>query len=160
MTLYEINDALMRALEIDPETGELLNPDAVEQLTLARDEKIENIALWIKNLESDATEIKAEIKSLTERAKAKENRAKSLREYLAFSLEGQKFETPRVAVTYRKSTTVETQPELVEWLQQNHDEYLRWKEPEVDKTELKKALQKGEEIPFATLVEKNNIQIK
>ena len=75
MTLYEINEALMRALEIDPETGELLNPDAVEELSIARDEKIENIALWIKNLESDASEIKAEIKSLTDRAKAKENRA-------------------------------------------------------------------------------------
>ena len=160
MTIYEINEAIMQALEIDPETGELLNPEALEELQIAREQKLENIALWIKNLESDANEIKSEIKALTDRAKAKENRAKSLRELLAYNLNGEKFETPKVACSFRKSTVVETAPELTDWLRQNRDDLLRYKEPEIDKTGLKKALQNGEEIPFAMLVDKNNIQIK
>ena len=40
------------------------------------------------------------------------------------------------------------------------DEYLRFKEPEVNKTELKAALKKGVQIAGVSIVENQNIQIK
>ena len=52
MNLYEI-DAAITAL-VDPETGEISDFDAFDQLSMARDQKIENIALYYKNLVADA----------------------------------------------------------------------------------------------------------
>ena len=52
MKLYEINAAL-EAL-VDPETGELMDYDAFEALNLARDEKIEGMALWYKDMVAEA----------------------------------------------------------------------------------------------------------
>ena len=47
MNLYELNKAIADFdLEIDEETGEVLNADELDQITLARDEKIENIAFF------------------------------------------------------------------------------------------------------------------
>ena len=43
MNLYEI-DAAITAL-VDPETGEVSDFDAFDQLSMARDQKIENLSL-------------------------------------------------------------------------------------------------------------------
>lgn len=48
MTIYEI-DARMAGL-IDPETGELLDYEAFASLQMEREAKIENMALWYKDL--------------------------------------------------------------------------------------------------------------
>ena len=100
--LFEIDRALLEAWErcVDPETGEI-DEDLYEQferLQMERTHKIENIACWIKNLESDADAMKAEAKAMTERAKAAANKAESLRHYLEHVLQGDKFQTPRVAI--------------------------------------------------------------
>ena len=58
MNLYEINEALYGC--VDEETGEIIDAEKLEALSLAFDEKVENIALWIKNLLADAAAIKAE----------------------------------------------------------------------------------------------------
>lgn len=49
MTLYEINEQIQKAIELgfDPETGEILDASALEQLQIDRDEKIENICLYM-----------------------------------------------------------------------------------------------------------------
>ena len=58
MNLYEI-DAAITAL-VDPETGEVSDFDAFDQLSMARDQKIENMALYYKKLVADAGAYKAE----------------------------------------------------------------------------------------------------
>ena len=100
--------------------------------------KVENIALWIKNLLSDAEAIKAEKNKLAERQKSCENKAKSLKEYLNTYLGGQKFKTPKVSISYRKSESVE-----VTDISKVDKEYLKAIEPEVDKTKIKKAMKDG-----------------
>ena len=46
MTLYEIDKALADfEFEIDEDTGEILNAADLDELNLARDQKIENIGL-------------------------------------------------------------------------------------------------------------------
>ena len=81
MTLYEIDRAIMDAITagLDPETGELTNYDELEELQLARDEKIENIACYIKNIAADAKAIRDEEQALAKRRKTLENRAEGLK---------------------------------------------------------------------------------
>ena len=52
-TLFEIDKAIEAFFEenVDPETGELLNIEQLDELNLAREQKCENIALLIKNKE-------------------------------------------------------------------------------------------------------------
>ena len=71
MTLYEIDNEIRAFLDkmldaVDEETGEIIDidPAELEQLNEAREQKIENIALYIKNLEADAKAIKEEEKNL------------------------------------------------------------------------------------------------
>lgn len=152
-TLYEINEQILDC--VDMETGEIIDMDKLQELQMSFNDKVEGIALWIKNLLSDAEAIKAEKDKLAERQKVCENKAKNLKEYLNVFLEGQKFKTPRVSISYRKSKSVD-----VSDISLLDNEYLQFKEPEADKKKLKKALEAGEIIEGATLIEKNNIQIK
>lgn len=162
MTLYEIDQAIQAALEgaVDPESGEIIDEEllaAYNQLQMDRDTKIENIGCFIKNLEADAKAIKEEAKTLAARAKAAENKAGHLREYLQFCLAGEKFQSPRLAVSFRRSTKVEVDENR---LFEIPDDYLRYKEPEVDKKRVSEALKAGEAIPGCTLVESTSMIIK
>ena len=96
MNLFEIENEIMNCW--DQETGEILDSDRLDQLEMERDTKIENIALYIKNLTADAEALKAEKQSFAERQKAPENKAELLKKYHATYLAGQKFSTPRVAI--------------------------------------------------------------
>lgn len=162
MTLYEIDKAIQEALEgaVDPESGEIIDEEllaAYDQLRMDRDQKVENIGLYIKNLEADAAAIKAEAKNLTARAKAAENKAEHLRNYMQFCLNGQKFQSPRLSVSFRKSQKVEVDQNR---LFEIPDDYLRYKEPEVDKKRVSEALKAGEDIPGCTLVDSVSMIIK
>lgn len=161
MRLYEINAELEALLEqVDPETGELTcDLEALEALSMARNEKLENLALAVKNYESDAAQIRAEEKALAERRRALENKAERARAFLQESLAGETIKTARVAVSYRKSKAVELDPEFLTWAME-HAKYLRYKDPEPDKTALTAALKAGESIPGAELVEHVSMTIK
>ena len=65
MTLYEIDAQLEEMLEqVDPETGELLcDMEQLEALSLERDRKLENLALYIKNRDAEAKAIREEEES-------------------------------------------------------------------------------------------------
>lgn len=160
MTLYEIQDNIRQAIEqgFNEETGEIFDASDLEALQIQRDEKIESIALYIKDLTAEANAIKAEKTALAKRQQTAENRAEWLRKYLAKCLDGQKFKTARVAISYRKSQTVE----LIDGLDINQlpHQFLREITPEVDKTALKDALKEGQEIYGVYLQEHTNTIIK
>ena len=68
-TLYEISADFLTALdamEVDPDTGELLNADQLDALSAAFDEKAEATALYIKNLTAFVGNVKAEEAALAE----------------------------------------------------------------------------------------------
>ena len=120
MTLWEIDEALLEC--IDTDTGEILDFERLDELQLAREAKLENIALYIKNLQADAEAIREEEKALAERRKAKENRAASLKDYLSKALDGNNFETARVRLSFRSSQNVNIEDEfgVVEYLEKNN----------------------------------------
>ena len=160
--LFDINRELQDLWEaaLDPETGEVDETALAlfESLQIERDAKIENIACWIKNLKSDAEALKAEAKNMADRAKAAERKADSLKRYLAAALHGEKFQSARAAISWRKSVSVEVDDAEVENLP---EQYIRRKvSVEADKTAIKDALKAGEILEGCRLVESNNISIK
>lgn len=153
MNLYEIDAAILDC--VDVETGEVFDADKFDELNLAREVKIENICLWIKNLKAEAEALKAEKDAFAQRQKAAENKMESLKRYISGYLDGTAYESEKVKVSFRKSESLEISEGAV-----IPDEYLRFNEPEVNKADLKKAIKAGLTIGGVRLVENNNIQIK
>ena len=160
MTLYEIDSSLMSL--VDEETGEILDKEAFDSLVMARDTKIENIGMWIKNENAMAEALEKEIKSLTARKKTAENRVKSLKNYLLYSLQGEKFSTSKVKISYTSSTATkfENESAFIEWAKEKRPDLLRVKEPEIAKTEVKAALNAGEKLPGASLEKNTSVVVK
>ena len=163
MKLYEIDVAIEQLIaeSVDEETGELLiDPEKLEALQLQRDVAVENLALYYKNLLAEAKAIKEEETALAARRKTTENAAERAKNYLEYALKGEKFKTPRVAISYRSSVKVEIADNFVEWAQVHAPDFLRYKDPEPDKTAIKDALKSGEYLEGASLVDTTSIQIK
>jgi hypothetical protein len=161
MKLYEINAAL-EAL-VDPDTGELMDYDAFEALNLAREEKIEGMALWYKDMVAEAKAIKEEADSLTARRKALENRADRLKSYLDYQLGGEKFQTARCSLTYRKTSSlqVEDGEKLAQWCEDNgHEDCVRYKEPEISKSAVAALIKSGVSVPYASIQEGRSLGVK
>lgn len=152
-SLYEINQQILEC--IDLETGEILEDSKFDELELAKEEKLENIALYYKNMVSEAEALKAEKNAFAEREKQAKAKADSLKKLLDGELKGSKFETTRVKVSYRKSKSLEYDGES-----EVPDEYLRHVAPEIDKSKVKEAIKSGEVINGFSMQENNNIQIK
>lgn len=153
MTLYEIDAAILDC--IDTETGEIVDADKLNALQMAREEKVEAVALWIKDLTAEAAALKAEKQAFAERQAAAEKKAESLRKWLSDALAGQKFKTTRVAVSFRKTESVDV-PDV--WAL--GDEYLKFADPTPDKQKIKAALKAGEAVTGAALVEGQSMTIK
>lgn len=162
MKLYEINEELrsiMEDLVVDEETGEIIGEidyEKIQALQLERKEKLENIALYVKELKSEVDALKGEVKKLNARTKVKENKIKSLSNYLDFILKDmgtKKFETSRVLISYMKSEIVSVDESKLP------KKYMKV-ELSPDKVAIKKLLKSGMTIKGAQLVEKQNLQIK
>ena len=155
-TLYELTSALAEFdFDIDEETGEILNAEELDALEIERDEKIENIALWIKNLTSDAEAYKKEKDNFAKKEQAAKKKVESLKEYLRWNLDGEKFKTDRVTISWRRSEAVEVIDQ-----EKIPKGWFVDQEPKLDKAGIKAALKDGEEIPGVILKENNSIQIK
>lgn len=162
MTLYEINGLIENVLAncYDPETGEIYDEEMMVQydsLQMAKEEKVENIVCFIKNLTADANAIREEEKALASRRQAALRKAEHLQSYLQFCLQGEKFNSPKGSVSYRKSQKVEIDGNR---LFEIPERYLRYKDPEPDKTAIKEALKGGQAVPGCKLVDNVSMIIK
>ena len=153
-SLYEIDMQILSC--IDQETGEMIDPKRLENLFMERSQKIENVVLWIKNLQSDVLAFEAEKKAFEKRKKDAENKIESLKMWLATALQGDKFSAGKCAVSFRRSEQVDIQDESLvpkEFLK----ETITYKP---DKTAIKEAIKAGQEISGCLLIENLNPQIK
>lgn len=158
MKLYEIDNAILDC--IDLETGEVIDTERLDDLQMERVAKIENVALWIKDLKAESEAIKAEKMALAERQKVAENKAESLKNWLAYALDGQKFSTAKCAVSFRKTEKVEISDVGMIRLMKEHDELLTYKDPEPNKTAIKQALKDGLTVQGVQLVQNMSTIIK
>ena len=140
--------------------------DTLDGLEIAIQEKAESIALYIKNLDYEIKAIKSEKSRLDARLKSKEKSCKNMLEYLKNCLEAaklKKIETPRTAISIRnnpESVEITDEKSFIGWAQENNDDLLRYKDPEVNKTAVKQLLKAGEEVPFAKLIRTQSLNIK
>ena len=168
MRLYDIESGILEILERGfndacvNEDGEVdfdLAVAFLETLECERTEKLESIALYVKELYHEADAIAQEEIKLKNRRLAKEKKAERLEEYLKSSLLGfgdKKFETPRVVCSFRSSKSVVITDES-----KLDEKYMKAKiVVSVDKTAIKDALDKGEVVEGACIEEKQNLQIK
>lgn len=161
-SLYEISTDFLKALdglEVDEETGEIKNFDAVESLNAQFEEKADSVACYIKNLAAFADDLKAEEDTLSARRKSAERRIDSMKKYLTSCLESvgkDKVETVRARISFRKSVQVQIDDEKA--LPADYVTTTVTTKP--DKTAIKKAIQAGQDVTGASLVENRNIQIK
>ena len=166
MNLYEIKAEYVAAIEslfdsVDEETGEV-NAGTVErinELKAAMSEKLDAVGAYIKNLKSDVDALDNEIKALTARKKAKENKIESLKNYaLPFveEMDDKKFESSRVAFSVRSSEkTIVTDESVIP------AEFFKVKtERSPDLTAIKAAIKAGKITKGAEIQKKNNLQIK
>ena len=153
MNLFEINKEIIDC--VDAETGELLDEEKFESLQMDMQTKLENLGCWIKNLESDAAALKAEEQAFAERRKSLERNIENKKKYLSTFLAGRPFETSKVKIGFRKSEVLEVDEGAV-----LPDEFLRFKNPEINKADLKKAVKAGMQFEGVRLVSHENISIK
>lgn len=153
-SLYEIDHEIMQCL--DMETGEIIDPERLNALQMERNSKIESVALWIKNLQADANAYKAEKDAFAEREKKALAKIDSLKKWLAIACDGQKFNTWRCAVNFRKSEKVEIFDETK--IPQELLKATCVVTP--DKAAIKEALKAGKIIEGCTLVTCMNPTIK
>ena len=162
MKLYEIINELeeaMSSFEIDEETGEVLMDFAkIEELNLAKEQKIENIGKFILNVEAEAKALLERKKELDRRIKQLTTKADSTREYLKNCLNGEPYKCVDFEIKFGKSEQVEISEEFFN--NSFNDKYFKHKQPEADKVEVKKALKLGVFIPGASLVQCQNMNIK
>lgn len=164
MTLYEIDSQIKgiidRAYDTVDDNGEVeINFDELEQLQEDRKTKLENIALYIKNLESEAAAIKAEEENLAKRRKRTENKADGLRYLLISSISAngdKEFSTARCSAKLRNNERTE-----VDDISLIPEKFIKEKiERKPDLTEIKKAIKAGEEITGARIVTNTTVRIE
>lgn len=161
-SLYEIKTEYLRALEaleVDEETGEVTNWDAVSAIGAELEEKAENIALYVKNLEALAKAIKEEKAKLADRQAKLERKMENVKRYLTGCMTDagmNKLTTGKCAISFRKSTAVEITDDTL--LPAEYVITVQTSKP--DKAAIKKAISGGESVSGAVLIENRNIQIK
>lgn len=154
MKLYELTGA-MRDFELKTdENGEIINMDELEKLDMAWNEKAENLCLYIKNLRAELDGVKGEKKAFEYRAKVLQNKIDNSLEYLKSNLRGEKFKTPRVSVSYRRSEEVVCEDPY------RLDERFKRVKVEADRKAIKDALKAGEDVTGAHLKENVSVILK
>lgn len=130
------------------------------------DEKAASIAAWAKELEADAKEMREAEKRIAARRKAKENLVARLKAYLLGEMTAVnrvKVETPQIRVTIRNNAETaqfDDEKSFIKWAEKNCDDFLRFAEPEINKTAVKEYLKQGGEIEGVTLGRSQSVLIK
>lgn len=169
MNLYEIDKRISDTIEFccDLETGELLDDEMLENilndLELSKEEKLTNIAKYIKNLKADAKALQEEKLKFAKRQKVAENKVERLKKYIddfIRNTQGEdfnnfKFKDVNNTISYRKSQSLE-----IDDIDKINDDFLKVEKTVRDKKELTKALKNGLNVDGCHLEEKYSLQIR
>ena len=157
MNLYTLTDNYLRVLEL-AENGDDLT-DTLEALEDAIEDKAENTAKVIKQLEANASMLDNEINRLTERKKASDNNAKRLKVYLQEQFE--KVGTDKIKGEIF-TVAIQNNPQSVDVLDETKipAAYFIEQAPKLDRKELLEQLKAGETIPGVTVKQSRSLRIR
>ena len=159
--LYDINQEILNCITtedgttVNVETGEVVDAEKLDALHMGFNDKVRNIACFIKNLKAEAKAVKEEKEKLYARQKAAENKADQLADYLQRILDGKKMKGTEYEITYRKSQAVEITDES-----QIPEGYRIPQPDKIDKAAILDALKHDCDVPGAELEVRTHIQIK
>lgn len=157
MNLYELSIAFQEVqnMELDPEVMK----DTLDSIEDAIENKAENIAKLVRNLESDVSAYKEEEDRLKTKRQATENKVKWLKTYLEdnMKLTGKtKFKSGMFNFSIQKNpASVNITDERI-----IPEEFLIPQLPKIDKTALKDVLKNGVEVPGAELKQTEGLRIR
>jgi len=157
MNLYQLTENYLTVLEM-AENGDDLT-DTLEALTDAIEDKAENTAKVIKQLEANADMLANEIKRLSERKTAIENNAKQLKVYLQEQLE--KCGKSKIKGEIF-TVAIQNNPQSVEVLDESKipAAYFIPQAPKLDRKELLAHLKAGEEIAGVAIKQTQSLRIR
>jgi hypothetical protein len=130
--------------------------DELDRLEGERNEKLLNLAVWVKDLKGQAEAWNKEIKRLQAGQKALINKSERIKEFIDYNLQkGEKLSDVRASLSYRKSTQVvlDVQPEDL-------PAGLKKISLTVDKTAIKEYLKTHPDCKLAHMQENHSLQIK
>lgn len=157
MNLYELSLSFQEVqnMDLDPEVMQ----DTLDSIEDAIENKAENIAKLVRNLESDVSAYKEEEDRLKTKRQATENKVKWLKTYLEdnMKLTGKtKFKSGMFNFSIQKNpASVNITDEKI-----IPGEFLIPQPPKVDKTSLKEILKRGIEVPGAELKQTEGLRIR
>ena len=140
--------------------------DTLESIEGEFDMKAENIAVFIKEIKAEADLLKAEEQSLRNRRQTKERQIDSLKTYLLTQMKEigkSKIDTQKALISIRNnapSLVVDDELSFIRWAEQNNDGLLKYSMPEIRKSDVKKAVKAGDEIPFVHMEKSTSVIIK
>lgn len=165
--LFDIDKDIEHLIEkcIDPETGEFLMVQyeaEMELLQEERDRKLENVMLYVKELGNFIADCDTEVARIDKEKKNAQKHRDSLLGWLAFQLDGKKFQTPRVKASFRKSETVELDDDFCQYAYDigMYEFLIRKETVTADKKKIKDFLKNGGQLEHCKLVEKNNLTVR
>lgn len=157
MNLYELARSYAELQEMDVDEQTFL--DTLESIQDVAASKVENCSKWMRSLKSEITAFKEEENRLKKIRMAKENKLKWLNKYVKDFLEISgvtKFEIGIFTLSIQKN------PPSLEIYDATliPEQYLKLQAPVLDTQKIKELLQKGEEIPGATLKQTEGLRIR
>lgn len=160
MKLYEISDAIRAALDhidVDPETGEILNADNLHAVEAEASDKVEATALYLRELDAEAKAAKDEADRMIARVKSMQKRSDYLKSMLLDALHATgKVKTARVSVSIRT-----TQAVAVDEGANLPEAYTTAKTTvSPNKVAIKQALLDGVEVPGCHLEARESVSIR
>lgn len=167
MNIYNIDYRIQQVFDnadFDEETGEIQLTDAqiqeLQNLGLQREQIIEETCRYILNLEALQASLSERIKALTERRDKVKKKVASYKSKIAEMLNGQPRDYIDFQVKFTKSKSTVVEPEFIKWALDNARDLLTFKDPEPNKTQIKARINSGENIPYASIKDNSNMQIK
>lgn len=157
MNLYELSLAFQEVQNMDLDSEVM--KDTLDSIEDAIENKAENIAKLIRNLESDVVAYKEEEDRLKTKRQATENKVKWLKTYLEdnMKLTGKtKFKSGMFNFSIQKNpASVNITDEKI-----IPEEFLIPQQPKVDKTSIKEILKRGIKVPGAELKQTEGLRIR
>lgn len=164
MTIYEITNDYLQLMQMmeDPELDPQTLADTMEGIEGELEDKADNYARVMKNMEADLNGIKAEIDRLSTRKKTIENNIKRMKEALQFSMETTgktKFKTELFSFGIRKNAPAVVMDEP--YIENVPERFLKYSDPTINRSAIKEAIQNGEDLEgLAHLEQSTSLSIR
>ena len=165
MNLYELTTEfkeLINLIENEEIPAEAIE-DTLQGIQMEIEDKIDNCACVLKQLNAEIDAIKSEEQRLKERRESKQKKAEWLKNYISHAMTEtgkQKIETARNVLSFRKSEAVEIKDDFIGWAMQNAEHLLSFGKPSPRKELIKEIIKNGGEVTGAEIKTNYSLQVK